>query len=106
MTERDQEIDEVLRGLRSKPYIEQPDELGMGEHGACFADQARMCNASCTAFVDPNGPTALDRCFLLQSFSRGLDLIEELVQIARPRKVSPVPDIVPPFDPLQKRGGG
>lgn len=48
--ERDDELDELEKGLAYDPHIESPDELEVPVGGNCWVDQSRKCGPDCVAF--------------------------------------------------------
>ncbi len=101
--EREAELRALEEELR-RPYIEKPDEINTDLGGQCFLDRNRFCGPDCTAFADPQGPTAADRCQLLGGVQTALELLthfgSHLVQLSR--KPAPAPAPVPA--PLWKGG--
>ena len=101
--DRDKFLDELVNNLRNdRPYIDKPDEVPIDLGGVCFLDGSRVCGASCTAFVDPDGPTARDRCAVLTGMANGLALLGELVQLGR-RQARPVVEHRAPPDPMAQK---
>lgn len=107
MSTREEELDQLERRLREnieRPYIERPDERDVGVGGACFLDRDRLCGPDCTSFVDPEAPTAAERCVILSGVNTGLELLAELVQLKRHplREVPAAPSIPPPYANMRK----
>lgn len=75
-TDRDREIDELVKELKA-PHIERPDELNIGPGAMCFLNQARLCGPDCAAYV---GEEALphERCYLLVA-AAGLPVLTQLL---------------------------
>ena len=114
MTDREEKLDELERELRKridKPYIEQPDERDVGIGGACFLDRKRLCGPDCTSFIDPQAPTAAERCTILSGINTGLEMLGELVQLQRNpvravravAEAPAVPSIPPPYTRLKEQ---
>lgn len=109
MTEvdRDEDLEQLMGELRSdKPYIEKPDELTVDVGGGCFLDRHRVCGADCTAYLGNDLPTAPERCAVLAGATKGLQLLEQLVQLGRSDhrlKQTPAP-VPPPLDKSLARG--
>ncbi len=97
MTTRDHDIDNLLDELK-RPYIEKPDEVQTDVGGACFLNRQRVCGPDCTAFIEPQAPTAVERCALLSTATTAVELLGELVQLSRKPVSATASAHPPPFD--------
>ena len=50
MSTRDEELDELDKELRSDPFIDSPDIMGISDGSACWLDMNRACRADCRAY--------------------------------------------------------
>lgn len=71
MAWKDKEIEELGSELKvdlgePAPFLHEAETKNVAEHGLCWKDQTRYCNASCVAFGDPESAQPIDRCQVLQ----------------------------------------
>lgn len=80
MTDRDKELEDLQRALRSgnqgTPHLEKPDTVQLGEGDVCFLDKSRPCNGSCAAYQQ--GPNAQDRCVILENIIGAKQLLRDI----------------------------
>ncbi len=101
MGTRDEEYDRTVKELRGTPFIEEPKELDVDVGGACFINHERLCRPDCTAFGDPNAPTAAERCMILSGMNTGLEVLKDIAALLKRPALRPPP--APPYDPGPRR---